>query len=430
MNEDIIIMKRKDAERLRVIQKVIDKHLRQVEAGEILELCERQVRRVVVAVRKRGPAGVIHGSRGKPSRRKVAEQVKAKILFLLKERYEDFGPTLAAETMAERREARVSRETLRKWMVEAGVWQVRLRRKKIHSWRERRAHLGEMLQMDGSHHDWLEGRGPKMVLMAYIDDATGRVYGRFYKYEGVFPAMDSFRRYIGHYGLPQSLYIDKHSTYKTSRQPDTEELLRGEQAKTQFERALGELGVYVIHAHSPQAKGRIERSFRTLQDRLGKAMRLAGIKTLEEANEFLKSYWPRYNRRFAKEPRERRNLHRPVPKRLTLEDVFCLKATRTINNGYLIKWRNRPYAVESPSLVMKGRKAEVLEHFDERLEFRWQGRTLKVREAAEPTKLNGAKIRTIEVIRPKAKYIPPPDHPWRRLNSRLYYNRHLERVQP
>lgn len=269
-----------------------------------------------------------------------------------------------------------------------------------------------------------------MVLMAYIDDATGRVYGRFYEYEGVFPAMDSFRRYIGHYGLPQSLYIDKHSTYKTSRQPDTEELLRGEQAKTQFERALGELGVYVIHAHSPQAKGRIERSFRTLQDRLGKAMRLAGIKTIEEANEFLKSYWPRYNRRFAKEPRERRNLHRPVPKRLTLEDIFCLKATRTINNGYLIKWRNRPYAVESPSLVMKGRKAEVLEHFDGRLEFRWQGRTLEVREAAEPTKLNGAKIRTIKVIRPKAKYIPPPDHPWRRLNARLYYNRHLERVQP
>lgn len=142
MNEDIIIMKRKDAERLRVIQKVIDKHLRQVEAGEILELCERPVRRVVVAVRERGPAGVIHGSRGKPSRRKVAEQVKAKILFLLKERYEDFGPTLAAETMAERREARVSRETLRKWMVEAGVWQVRLRRKKIHSWRERPIFIG------------------------------------------------------------------------------------------------------------------------------------------------------------------------------------------------------------------------------------------------------------------------------------------------
>lgn len=428
MNEDIIIMKRKDAERLRVIQKIIDKHLRQDEAGEILGLCERQVRRVVVAVRERGPAGVIHGSWGKPSRRKVAEQVKAKILSLVKERYEDFGPTLAVETMAERREARVSRETLRKWMVEAGLWQVRLRRKKIHRWRERKAHLGEMLQMDGSHHDWLEGRGPKMVLMAYIDDATGRVYGRFYDYEGVFPAMDSFRRYSGLYGLPQSLYIDKHSTYKTSRQPDTEELLRGEQAKTQFERALSELGVYVIHAHSPQAKGRIERSFRTLQDRLGKAMRLAGIKTLEEANEFLKTYWPRYNRRFAKEPRERRNLHRPVPKRLEQEDVFCLKATRTINNGFLIKWRNRSYAVDSPSLGMKGRKAEVLEHFDGRLEFRWQGRMLEVREVGEPAKLDSPKIRAVVAVGRKNKYIPPPDHPWRRYNPRLHHNRFLEQI--
>ncbi len=158
-------------------------------------------------------------------------------------------------------------------------------------------------------------------------------------------------------------------------------------------------------------------------------MRLAGIKTLEEANEFLQSYWPRYNRRFAKEPRERRNLHRPMPKRLEQEDVFCLKATRTINNGFLIKWRNRSYAMENPSLVMKGRKTEVLEHFDGRLEFRWQGRTLEVREV-EASRLQSSRSRTIEVLRPKAKYIPPPDHPWRRLNAALRYNRHQMRVQP
>jgi hypothetical protein len=205
-------------------------------------------------------------------------------------------------------------------------------------------------------------------------------------------------------------------------------LLRGEQAKTQVERALGELGVYVIHAHSPQAKGRIERSFRTLQDRLRKAMRLAGINTIEEANEFLKSYWLLYNRHFAKEPRERRDLHRPVPQRLKLEEIFCLKATRTINNGCLIKWRGRPYAIESPSLVMKGRKVEVLEHFDGRVEFLWQGRKLEVREAVEPAKLDSPGIRAIVAVRRKNKYIPPPDHPWRRYNPRFHHNRFLEQV--
>jgi hypothetical protein len=167
-------------------------------------------------------------------------------------------------------------------MMAKGLWRRRRRRKADHVWRERKPHAGEMVQMDGSHHAWLEDRGLKLVLMGFADDATNRFFGRFYDHEGVYPAMDSLRRYIERYGLPQSLYLDKHSTYKTTRQATTDELLRDEQAQTQFERAVGEAGIKLIHANSPQAKGRIERTFGTLQDRLVKEMRLAGIRSCAE----------------------------------------------------------------------------------------------------------------------------------------------------
>jgi len=305
---------------------------------------------------------------------------------------------------------------------------VRRKKRAVHPWRERKAHRGEMVQMDGSHHDWLEGRGPKMVLMSYIDDATGWSWGLFYEYEGVYPAMDSLRRYLGLYGRPESTYFDKHSTYKTTRQPDTEELLRGDQARTQFERALGELGIQAIHAHSPQAKGRVERSYRTLQDRLVKAMRLEGIRSLEEANRFLETYWPKYNGKFAKEPREREDFHQRVPKSLNLDRILCLKKTRTINNGYLIKWRNRTYAVQSPSITMSRQKIEVLESFGKELEFLWKGRALDVREVEEAPSVKPPRIPAAKPPHRKEKYIPPANHPWRRTDPTLHHNSYLERV--
>jgi hypothetical protein len=421
MHKDIIPMKRQDAERLRIIQKVLDEDLTQVEAGACLNLEERQIRRLVKRVRVEGPAGIIHKSRGRASSRRLGSALKARILDLIKRRYADFGPTLAVETLAEKREAHVSRETVRKWMIEEGLWQVRRKKRAVHAWRERKAHRGEMEQMDGSHHDWLEGRGSKMVLMSYIDDATSRAWGRFYEYEGVYPAMDSLRRYLSLYGRPESVYFDKHSTYKTTRQPDTEELLRGEWAQTQFERALKELGIRVIHAHSPQAKGRIERSYRTLQDRLVKAMRL-------EANGFLEAYWPKYNGKFAKEPRERKDFHRDVPPGLNLDRILCLKKTRTINNGYVIKWRNRLFAIQTPSITMKGQKIEVLQSFSGKMEFLWKGRSLMVREVEERPTAKPLPSSAASRLPRKGKYIPPPNHPWRRNQPALHYNNYLARV--
>lgn len=427
-DKDIIPMKRREAERLRIIQKVIDKEITQVEGGRRLGLSERQVRRLVKRVQADGAAGIVHLGRGRKSLRRLSEGLKRKVLWLVRSKYDDYGPTLAAETLAEKKEAVVSRETLRQWMKEEGLWRARKRTREVHSWRERRAHRGEMVQMDGSHHDWLEGRGPKMVLMGYIDDANNVTFGRFYDYEGVYPAMDSLRRYFQLYGRPESLYFDRHSTYKTTRQANTEELLEGKKAQTQFERALEELEVKAIHAHSPQAKGRIERSFRTLQDRLVKAMRLEKISTLDEANRFLEGYWPKYNAKFAKEPRAKQDYHRPMPKTMNLERIFCLKEGRSINPGYVIKWDNRVFIVVSPSRTMLRQKATVLESFDGQIEVLWRGRPLAVREVNELPRKNPPQPHPSARPKRKGGYVPRPDHPWRRNDPSLHYNVYLERI--
>jgi len=225
-------------------------------------------------------------------------------LKLCEDRYGDLGPTLAAEKVAERHGITVSAETLRGWLLTTGVTHFRRRKRPHRAWRVRKAHVGELVQLDGSHHDWLEGRGPACVLMAYIDDASSRVNARFYQYEGTIPAMDSFQRYVQQYGLPLARYADKHTTYQSTAEPTVEEQLAGTEPQSQFGRALSELGVELIAAHSPQAKGRVERLFRTFQDRLSKELRRAGVTTLEDANRFLEAYLPRYNRRFAVPPAE------------------------------------------------------------------------------------------------------------------------------
>src|SRR5512137_146330 len=296
MAEETITLTKRDAERLRVLHQVMDEKISQVFAGELLDLSDRQVRTLLGRVREEGAKGLIHRSRGRESPRKMPEAIAERIAAIIRTKYPDFSPLLASEKLREHHRIEVSREKVRQVMMAQGLWKRRRFRKEAHFWRERRHRLGEMVQMDGSHHDWLEGRGPRLVLMGYVDDATGRFYGRFYDHEGVYPAMDSLRRYIELYGLPLAIYLDKHSTYKTTRQADMEELLKDkQQAETQFERAVSELGIQTIHAHSPQAKGRVERVFRTLQDRLVKEMRLAGIKTLSEANRFLQRYCEVHN---------------------------------------------------------------------------------------------------------------------------------------
>lgn len=430
MREDIITMSTQEIKRLNIVPKVLERQLTQVKAGEVLGISDRQVRRLVKRLREQGVEGLVHRNRGRPSPHKMPKEREDRIGVIIEERYHDFGPTLASEKLLERHGIKVSREKLRQIMISRAIWRVRRKKKRVHQWRERKHYYGEMIQMDGSQHDWLEGRGPEMVFMGYIDDATGRVYGRFYDYEGVYPAMDSLERYIRRYGLPVTLYLDRHTTYKTTRQPSTEELLRGEDPQTHFSRACKELGVKIIYALSPQAKGRIERSFGTFQDRLIKEMRLDGIGTMQEANEFLKRYLPIHNKRFGKEPLKRADLHRPLPRGIKLKDIFCIKGIRTITNDYTVRWGGGRYLIQTPSIAIRRRKVEVREHFDGKITMKFNGRYLKNKEVRDQKPLERQKVKKEvgELKKRKAKYIPPADHPWRRHQPSLHYNSYLERV--
>lgn len=266
--------------------------------------------------------------------------------------------------------------------------------------------------MDGSHHDWLEGRGPKLVLMAYIDDATGKVFALFYDYEGTLPAMDSFKRYIKENGLPQSVYLDRHSTYKSTKKLTIEEELEGlEEPLSQFERALSELGVEVIHAHSPQAKGRIERLFNTFQDRVIKEMRLRGIKTKEEANEFLQGYLPEYNKRFGRLPVNNTDVHVKLPLEVDLERYLCIKTSRTVRNDNTISYEGKLYQIEG---IVRTKKVMVEERTDRSLHVTNQGIGLKYGEIKERPKKEGVE----KAPKARKSYIPPKDHPWRKWQNR------------
>jgi hypothetical protein len=297
---------------------------------------------------------------------------------------------------------------LRMWLIEAGIWKKRRKRSAYRQWRRRRECFGEMLQMDGSHHDWLEGRGPELVLMGSIDDATNTTYGRFHDYEGTLPAMDSFQGYVKKYGLPMSIYVDRHTTYKSSKKLTQWDEIEGVKTLSQFERALMELGVEVIHAQSPQAKGRIERLFGVFQDRLVKEMRLRGIATKDQANEFLEEYLPRYNERFRVCPANETDVHVPLPRYIDLDSYLCIKRERTIRKDNTIALDGRLYQLEERG----GKKVVVEERLDGSLRMISKGVSLKYREITErPQKEVIPKTDTRMFNRPPK---PAKDHPWKR----------------
>jgi transposase len=327
VREDRVIMSVKELRRVHVIRQTREKKLTQVKAGALLGLTPRHIRRLIARVEQAGDHGLAHQGRGKPSNRRLPEKLKTTALTLCETRYGDFGPTLAAEQLAEHQGITLSDETVRGWLLAKGVTHFQRRKRPHRAWRERKAHVGELVQLDGSHHDWFEERGPRCVLLAYIDDANSRVFARFYEYEGTIPAMDSFQRYVRRYGLPLAVYADKHTTYQSPAPPTVDEQLAGVTPMSQFGRALGELGVELIAAHSPQAKGRVERLFKTLQDRLVKALRLAGIATIEAANRFVEEWLPRYNQRCTVPPAQATDLHRPRPAHRELDRSLCLKTT-------------------------------------------------------------------------------------------------------
>ena len=397
--------------KLKVIEEVIEKRMKQRKAAKLLDLSVRQVIRLVKRVRHEGAEGIMHRLRGKASNHKHQDRHKEKVIALCRKKYEGFGPTLAQEKLEELDRLYVNRETLRQWMLFEGLWELSRKGTKPRQWRERKGSFGEMTQVDGSHHDWLEGRGPELVLMGYIDDATSEVFSWFYDYEGTLPAMESFYFYAKRYGLPHSIYIDRLKAYQGGGKLDLEEELAGEtHTKSQFERALEELGVEVIHAQSPQAKGRIERLFRTFQDRLIKEMRLARIKTKEEANEFLKRYLPKYNRRFSVTAREEANLHRSTPQDRELKRILSIQTKRVLRNDNTIRHENKLYQILNRFNGHRPKQVVVEERMDGALYVTDHNRRLNYREIMEPLlKLEPKKTSR----KPRKAWHPPLHHPWR-----------------
>jgi hypothetical protein len=406
VREDRLLMSVKELRRVHVIHQVIEKKVTQRTASGLLGLTDRQIRRVVKRVRELGDGGLVHQSRGKPSPRRIDERIKAQVIGLYEKQYGDFGPTLAAEKLMERDGIRISDETLRQWLLERGVMHFKRRKRPHRQWRERKVHRGELVQMDGSHHAWFEDRGPDCVLMAYSDDASGRVYARFYAYEGTIPAMDSFKRYVKRNGLPLAVYADKHTTYKSPAEPTLIEQLAGQEPMSQFERSLSELGIEMIHAHSPQAKGRIERLFKTFQDRLIKEMRLAGIATMEEANRFLAGYLPIYNRRFSVQPAQTADLHRSIPTGLDRNGTLCIKTERALRNDFTVAHNRTLYQIKDN---LRAQRVMVEERLDGSLRITHQGQRLRYHAiASRPRPVRRAAPTSKTTPRTK----PTPDHPW------------------
>lgn len=411
--EDILMVKAEEIKRYQVVGKVFEKSVNQQEAAELLGLSDRQVRRIVRRVRAEGERGVIHRLRGRRGCRRIAEGVRARILAIYRERYKGFGPTLASEKLWELDHLRVSDETLRLWLAAEGLWKIdNARKPKNRTWRARKDKFGQMVQMDGSHHEWLEGRGEKLVLMGYIDDATGRVYGQFSRYEGTLPAMGSLKGYIQRHGIPGQIYLDRHAAYQHKRKYKyTNWPFRDEEELTQFERACKQLGIEVIHAHSPQAKGRIERLFKTLQDRLVKEMRLRGVGTCEGANSFLGKYLDRFNARFSVAARLEGDTHRWLDRRIDPDKILSVQTEHVLRNDRTVIHDRRLYQV---IVKTRAQRVMVYEYLNGRMAIKHGRVDLEfkpIERRPEPL----AKLEPKRKIRIRPRVIPSGSHPWRNM---------------
>ena len=410
MVRERIEMTVRETEVFHIIRSVIEKGVKQVRAAALLDMSVRQIRRLIQRVKEHGSKGVIHGSRGRESNRRIQQGIRVKVVRVCRAKYGGFGPTLASEKLAESEGIQISDETLRRWFIQEGI-RYKHRRKRPHrSWRARKEHFGEMVQMDGSHHDWLEGRGARMVLMAYIDDATGTVFGRFYDYEGTIPAMDSFRGYIEKYGIPCCVYSDQHSAYKVKKRLSVEEELNGqEEAWSQFRRALEELAVRLIYANSAPAKGRIERVFGTLQDRLVKEMRLRGINCIDQANVFLDKYLPIFNKKFSVSAARKGDLHRPIPGGMDLDWVFCKKVFRTLKNDNTIAFEGKHYQVINRTA---SRRITIEISLNGSLRISCGKKQLKYKELESRPKEVIERFLGKSASHVAKRHAPRADHPW------------------
>ena len=409
---DRITMSSPELTRLEIMNRLEAKRLTQKEAAEILGLSIRQIKRIWRSYRQYGAAGLVSKKRGKPSNNCLKQEIKQQALDLLYQHYYDFGPTLAQEKLVERHQLKLSIGSVRKLMIAEGLWKAKKARKAIvHQMRPRRACFGELVQIDGSPHDWFEGRAPACTLLVFIDDATGRLLAlNFVPSETTFSYWAAARQYFAHYGKPRAFYSDKNSIFKVNI-PNA----KSGSGMTQFGRSMKELGIEIICADTPQGKGRVERANRTLQDRLIKELRLENISGIEEANAWVPVFMADFNANFAVVPRSSHDAHFPTLPTEDLDRIFTKQENRTLSKNLTLQYKKVIYQIQSkrPSYAMRRATVTVCENEKGEIEILYKGRSL-------PYSIFHKQERQAEVVSSKSLDValkkiwkPPANHPWR-----------------
>jgi len=416
MDNKLICMTKKELSNYDIINNLIDGKINGTDASKQIGVSVRHIKRLKRKVIDDGAEGLIHQGRGRNGNRKLDDEIIIKIKKHLKEKYHDFGPTLACEKLDENEKIKLGVETIRQIMINSKLWKVKPRKKNKnwHVWRARKDNFGEMEQFDGSYHHWLEDKAEEMCLLLSVDDASGKItYGKFDYNEGIKAVFKFWLEYFDQNGLPLSIYLDKFSTYKINHKSavDNKDLM------TQFQRAMGQVGVNLITAHSPQAKGRVERMFETLQDRLVKEMRLANINTIEQANEFLIEYIPKFNTKFAVSPNRRKDLHKKVSPTIkkSLPQIFSIQKPRKVSNDYTIRFENYYFQLEQKQTTTVYKKDTVIieKHLDGAIKINLNNKYLHYKVLpGRPKKEIDIKLPAITTRR-HSGYIPPANHPWR-----------------
>jgi hypothetical protein len=407
-------MSKRERKRLEVLSQVVSQQLTLQKGSELLGIGYRQMKRLWSRYQAEGDSGLVHRLRGRKSNRQGDAKLRKRVLARYVKQYGDYGPTLAAECLAEEGLV-VPVQTLRRWLLAEGLWSRQRQRKQHRRRRARKEHLGELVQMDGSHHDWFEGRRAWAVLMVLIDDATGRTYARFFEEETLLAALTMFHDYSLKYGFPQAIYVDRAGIYRSDREPTSAELLAETEPQTQFGRAMETLQVRLILAGSPQAKGRVERMNRTLQDRLVKALRQRGISDLAAANRFLEEeFLGPFNKKFEKTPAQAADLHRVVTKMLDLPRVLAVQEERVVQNDWTVRWNNAFLQLPRGSGLQPGQRVTVCDQLDGRVRLFSGDRELaygttrtEPRPQRQRVQPRGRPTKSIQGLK------PAKTHPWR-----------------
>ena len=419
--EETLEMSNKELDRVHIIRKSIDNEISQSKAAELLHLkSDRQIRNLIAKYKRYGPKGLISKKRGKTSNRAFDLGLKKQVMALVRERYPDFGPTFACEKLDEYHDLRISNETLRKWMIEEKLWVPRQKSSHIYPLRLRRDCFGEMIQIDGSHHLWFEERAEKCVLIVFIDDATSKITSLFFcpaeTLEGYFTAL---RNHILRYGRPRSLYSDRHAIFGGADRFH----------HAQFIRAVRELDIESILARSPQAKGRVEKVNRTLQDRLVKEMRLRNISTIEDANRYLPEFIEAFNKKFSKEPRGQFDAHRPLASGYDLERTLTRREIRTLSKDVSFSFHNKYYIITQPAMInrLKNKRIEISQAFNGVFRVFYEGKELNYKPLTE----------YVDGQEPLNKLIwnhvrgghPRVDHPWKKYAYQMALEKKIRQME-